>query len=182
MQYLKYAITAIIITLFFGCVVIVEQPSKVDSAIAVSSVWDIPTQLPQGSSFQLAPNYLEQVSTKHRQVKDTYHALASAISDNLLTQGYQLAQENGDFTVSFGMALSDELDDKMISKHFGLTPGLQTQTGSLKGSLLISVEKSHSKQRIWRGTAQGFVLAGNSNEDRIKRINKVVNMVLAAAG
>lgn len=164
-----------------GCVQVVEEPVKPGSQLAVSSVWDIPSRYPAGSTFALSPKYLKAVSLKEEVVREAYGIYSNAITTNLQRFGYRLAMPNDkvDFYVGFGAALAEDLSDKTISEKFGITPGLQEAPDLEKGSFLIYVEDGAMQQRVWRGAVQGFVQEGLEGNERIARAEHVVNIVLA---
>jgi len=161
-----------------GCVQTAEQLPTKNTQVAMSSVWDTPSKIPANSSFSLAPNFLDQIARHHPELKNIYHYYGQAISDSLAARGFQLTTGEADFTVKFAIALADDLNDGMISKHFGVTPGLQESVESVKGSFLIAIESSLTKQRIWRGAVQGFVQNNYTDRQRVERAQMVTNMVL----
>ena len=170
-------LTACLLFIISGCVV-VEQPYNKASQLAVSSVWDIPTTYARQNTFALAPKYLDEVSLKPQEQQRAYQLYSDAISRNLVNNGYYQTNGQANFYVGFGVALAQDLNDKTIGNKFGVTPGLQEAEGLEKGSFLIYVEDAVTQQRIWRGTVQGFVQEDYTQEERNKRIEKVVNMVL----
>jgi len=176
MQYLKL-MSFLIVLVINGCVVIVDQPKQSSSQLAVSSVWDKPVKFSAHDKFSLSPHYLEQVNQSHPEIKSVYHAYYQSIVTKLIQHGFQMNNDQADYNIVFGIALADDLNDELISKHFGVTPGLSTHNDSLKGSFMVYVEDSVSKQRIWRGTVQGFVQENYSSEQRKQRVGKVVSMV-----
>jgi hypothetical protein len=176
MKNIKYWLVVIMLGTT-GCMQIAKPPTA-NTQVAMSSVWDMPNEIQANSTFSLAPNYLEQISKKHLQIKNIYQLYGQAISQSLQKEGYQLTTGKADFSVSFAIALVDELNDEKISKHFGVTPGLQGSSNSDKGSFLIAIENSLTKQRIWRGAVQGFVQNNYTDKQRVERAEMVVNMVL----
>lgn len=161
-----------------ACVQVIEPSKAEQTQLAVSSVWDVPTQLSKGSTFAILPKYLEKVSISSKEQQAYYQMYADAIRQAMLEQGFVHTQNQPDFVVNFGIALSDDLNDETMSKKFGITPGLQVGTDQQKGSFLIAVEEGVTNQRLWRGTVQGFVQEDFSKAERKKRVEKVVKMVL----
>ena len=84
-----------------------------------------------------------------------------------------------DFYVGFGIALSEDLSDETINEKFGVSPGLPSDGENKKGSFLIYVDDAQTGQRVWRGTAQGFVQNDLTAEQRQERVSLVVNMLLS---
>jgi hypothetical protein len=181
MKSLNLSITFISLIILTACVQVVPSPVEHGSALAVSSVWDIPTKYPAGSSFSLSPQYLDNASLKPEQMKAIYQFYAKAIVEKFSEQEYRFTEnDNGaDFYIGFAIALSDDLSDKTISEKFGVTPGLQSKDALQKGSLLMYVEDGKSRLRVWRGAVQGFVQEDYNSVERKQRTNTIVMMVLS---
>lgn len=164
-----------------ACVQVVQTPIERGSALAVSSVWDIPTKYPPGSRFSLSPKYVDDASLKPEQIKAIYHIYAQAIMEKFSDQDYHFTENNhrADFYIGFAIALSDDLSDKTISEKFGVTPGLQAKDELKKGSFLMYVEDVNSRQRVWRGAVQGFVQKDYNSIERKQRVDTIVMMVLS---
>ena len=164
-----------------ACVQVVQAPLERGSALAVSSVWDIPTKYPPGSTFSLSPKYVDDASLTAEQIKAIYQVYAKAIVEKFSEQNYRFTENNhgADFYIGFAIALSDDLSDKTISDKFGVTPGLQAQDELKKGSFLMYVEDANSRQRVWRGAVQGFVQEDYNSTERKQRVDTIVMMVLS---
>lgn len=163
-----------------GCVAVNDGEKKAisNNKLAVSSVWDVLTTVPKGSSIQITPHYLEQVSKKHPKVIDAYHLFDTALKSSLEKQGYAIVQPNAEYQLVFGVALADELNDNMISQHFGITPGLSADKDDEKGSFLVYIKNTQTGQRIWRATVQGIVRKEANSEQQISRTKQAVEMAL----
>jgi len=164
-----------------ACVQVVQDPDERGSALAVSSVWDVPTKYPAGSTFSLSPKYVKGTSLKPEQIKAIYQLYAEAIVDKFSSYDYHFTENtnDADFSIGFAIALSEDLSDKMISEKFGVTPGLQIKEYMKKGSFLMYVEDVRRTQRIWRGAVQGFVQEDFSSAERKQRTDNIVQMVLS---
>lgn len=175
-------ITNIWICLFLaGCVQVIEEYPQKKTQLAVSSVRDLPIKFEIGSKFALSPKHIAEASLKPEQIKVVYHQYSNEIITNFQQKGFELSQTNQDidFYVGFLLALSEDLNDKTINEKFGVSPGLGGNNKDDKGSLLIYVDDAKTGQRVWRGTAQGFIQQDFSAEDRKQRITKVVGMLLS---
>ncbi len=175
MQYLKVLIVCLVIS---GCVVVVDQPTKRQSQLAISSVWDIPKDFPVGATFKLVPKYIEDASYTAEQQQSIYQIYADAITQSMVSRGYQHSNTTADINLGFGVALSQDLSDVIIGEKFGVTPGLQAFGDFEKGSFLIYIEDADSSQRVWRGAVQGFVQDDYSMDERAARAAKIANMLL----
>ncbi len=165
---------------FSACVQVIKPTTKADSLLALSSVWDLPTKYPVGSTFSLSPQYVKDASLNSKEIDVIYQLYANAISEGFSQKGYQIVDINTpvDFYVGFGVALSKDLSDENISEKFGVTPGLSEDAKLEKGSFLMYVEDANSKQRVWRGAVQGFVQENFSSAERKERTEDVVKMIL----
>ena len=163
-----------------ACVQVTKPTTKADSLLALSSVWDLPTKYPVGSTFSLSPQYVKDASLNSKEIDVIYQLYANAISEGFSQKGYQIVDINTpvDFYVGFGVALSKDLSDENISEKFGVTPGLSEDAKLEKGSFLMYVEDANSKQRVWRGAVQGFVQENFSSAERKERTEDVVKMIL----
>ncbi len=180
MKSLQLSITFISLMILTACVQVVQAPIERGAALAVSSVWDIPTKYPAGSTFSLSPKYIEDVSLTPEQMKAIYQLYAKSIVENFSEQKYHFTENNkADFYIGFAIALSDDLSDKTISEKFGVTPGLQSKDELQKGSFLMYVEDGNSHLRVWRGAVQGFVQEDYSSVERKQRVDTIVMMVLS---
>lgn len=181
MKSLQRSITFIGLMMLSACVQVVKPAVDRSSALAVSSVWDIPTKYPAGSTFSLSPKYLENVSLKPEQIKAIYQLYAQAIIEQFSKKGYIFSENDHgvDFYIGFAVALSNDLSDKKISEKLGVTPGLQAKDEFRKGSFLMYVEDETSRQRVWRGAVQGFVHENYNSAERKQRVDVVVVMALS---
>jgi len=164
-----------------GCVQVTEEYPMRKTQLAVSSARDLPMTFPSGSKFALSPKYLKEASIKPDQLQKIYNLYSNEIIEDFTSKGYLLATagQSVDFYVGFGVALSEDLSDKKINEKFGVSPGLSESSDNEKGSFLIYVDDATTGQRIWRGTAQGFVQNDFTAEQRKERVAKVVDMLLA---
>lgn len=178
-MHLSKVFAGLLLVLISGCVVVTDKAEKNQTQLAISSVWDIPTSFPTGSTFLLSPKYIDDASLNAQQQKNIYQLYANAISMSLEERGFIETPENADFHVGFAVALANDLNDKTIEERFGVTPGLHESNELEKGSFLIYVENADTRQRVWRGTAQGFIQEGYSKVERKARTFKVVNMLLS---
>jgi hypothetical protein len=181
MKSLQLSITFISLMILTACVQVVQAPVERGSALAVSSVWDIPTKYPAGSTFSLSPKYVEDVSLSPEQMKAIYQLYAKSIVEKFSEKEYHFTENNNvaDFYIGFAIALSDDLSDKTISEKFGVTPGLQSKDALQKGSFLMYVEDGNSRLRVWRGAVQGFVQEDYNSAERKQRVDSIVMMVLS---
>ena len=170
-----------LVSLLAGCVQVTEEYPMRKTQLAVSSARDLPTVFPSGSKFSLSPKYLEEASIKPEQLQKIYKLYSNEIIADFTSKGFVLAavDQKADFYVGFGVALSEDLSDDTINKKFGVSPGLPESDENEKGSFLIYVDDAETGQRIWRGTAQGFVQNDYTAEQRNERVVRVVDMLLA---
>ncbi len=174
------ALLMTIIILFMVACVQVPQESLNSKQVAISSVRDLPTSFPQGSHFFLAPKYLKQSSLNALQTQSAYQPYANAIIVDLQDHGFIQASNvaQSDFLVGFGVALAEDLTDDMITEKFGVTPGLRNKENLKKGSFLIYIADAKTRQKIWRGTVQGFVQDEFNDKQRGDRAKNVIKLVL----
>ncbi len=180
MKYRFKFLTILLAVVLSACVQVPQERPTSKKQVAISSVRDLPTQYPAGSTFALSPKYLKHVSFKAEQVKNIYNTYTSAIVSSLQSQGYVLADHNtpAQFYVGFGVALDDDLKDTKISDKFGISPGLQSVENMDKGSFLIFIEDADSSSMVWRGAVQGYVQEEFSEQERHNRANKIVHKLL----
>jgi len=181
MKSFQLSITIISLMILSACVQIVQPSVEHGTALAVSSVWDMPTKFPAGSTFSLSPKYVKDASLTPEQIKAIYQLYGKAIVDKFSENNYHFTEssQGADFYIGFAIALSDDLSDKIISDKFGVTPGLQTKDNLQKGSFLMYIEDATSRQRVWRGAVQGFVQEDLSSAERKERADTIVQMVLS---
>lgn len=158
----------------------VNSDTKV-SNLAVTSVWDIPTQFSQGTKYSISPQHLRKVKNRTGEIKNAYQQYANAIKANLNEHGFQEIQGSdiAELHIQFVLALSEDLDDSRIAEEFGITPGLQESQGLDKGSILIEITDAKTEQRIWHGVIQGFIQEDATEQERQQRRRYLLNMVLA---
>lgn len=172
---------ALISSLFIiGCVQVPQEQTRTKTQLAISSVRDLPVTYPQGSTFSLAPKYVEETSLKAEQTQTVYKLYANAIIQNLAEHNFTKSSESSsvDFYVGFGIALASDLSDTTINEKFGVTPGLPQSEGLEKGSFLIYIEDRQTGKKVWRGAAQGFVHKELNDEQRQQRAGDIVANVM----
>ena len=181
MTRLTLILPLIFASLLAGCVQVTEEYPMRATQLAVSSTRDLPTTFPAGSKFALSPKYLEEASIKPEQLQNIYNLYSNEIIADFTSKDFLLAasDQKADFFVGFGVALSEDLSDETINEKFGVSPGLPENSEDKKGSFLIYVDDALTGQRIWRGTAQGFVQNDFTAEQRQERVERVVDMLLA---
>ncbi|MFD2167653.1 DUF4136 domain-containing protein [Thalassotalea euphylliae] len=164
-----------------GCVQVpIEEPGK-ETQLAISSVKDLPIEYAKGSTFRISSRYLESASVSREQLASVYKLYEKNISQLLQSAGYQMSlNDSADFEVVYAVALEKDLSDQTINERFGVSPGLQVSDDLEKGSFLIYIEDSESKQRVWRGAVQGFVQEDFSASERVKRTEHVVRTVMSS--
>lgn len=176
----KWLVAIIVIVTLGGCVQVVEQqPEHSTVNLAISSVWDIPTAFPKNSKFYIHPRYLKKSSFYSGKQQEVYPYFQKAIEKSMREHGFVKAGKNADFVITFAVALESDLSDQEISKKFGVTPGLKTEKGTEKASLLIYIKNGETHESVWRGTVQGIVYKNTDDGQRQQRIMLVVNDVLS---
>ena len=173
--------TLLVTTQLLSCVQVQSPPQNKETQLAISGVWDIPTNFALGSTFALSPKHLKETSVKEEKIQQIYRNYGSRIVKNLHQHGYRLANhgEKPDFYVGFGLALADDLSDVTINEKLGVTPGLTEDRDLEKGSLLLYVEDGASSERIWRAAVQGFVQHDIDQQEQLQRIDRIVAMGLS---
>ncbi|MCJ8319246.1 MAG: DUF4136 domain-containing protein [Colwellia sp.] len=181
MTQLTLILPLILASVLAGCVQVIEEYPMRKTQLAVSSTRDLPITFPSGSKFALSPKYLKEASIKPEQLQNIYKLYSNEIIADFTSEGFLLARtdQRVDFYVGFGVALSEDLSDETINEKFGVSPGLPENSENEKGSFLIYVDDATTGQRIWRGTAQGFVQNDFTAEQRKERVARVVDMLLA---
>jgi len=163
-----------------ACVQIPVEANRKANQLAISSVRDVPTSYSQGSLFSLSPKYVKETSLKAKQTQQVYSLYANTIVSDLQKNGFKTAliDQQADFYVGFGIALSNDLSDDKISDKFGITPGLPEHSDLKKGSFLVYIEDAVTGQRVWRGIAQGFAHETLTTEQRQQRTVVIVASVM----
>jgi hypothetical protein len=181
MNRLTLLLTSFLLALLSACVQTIEPADTRHAQLAISSVRDMQIRYPQGSGFALSPKHLQEVSLKPKQVQKIYQLYSDAIVRYMQNQGYYYMPHNSQakFHVEFAIALSDDLNDQVISDKFGVTPGLQEKDNLEKGSFLIAIKDAEIEQRVWRGAVQGFIQEDYTSAEREGRAGSIVEMVLA---
>jgi len=181
MTRLSLLLPLVFVVLLASCVQVTQEYPMRKTQLAVSSARDLPTTFVSGSKFALSPKYLDEASLKPEQIKNIYQLYSQEIIADFESRNFQLAEQGQrvDFYVGFGLALSTDLTDKAINEKFGVTPGLSSDSKNPKGSFLIYVDDGETGQRIWRGTAQGFVQQDLDAEQRHERVAIVVDMLMS---
>lgn len=180
MTRLTLILPLIFASLLVGCVQVTEEYPMRKTQLAVSSARDLSMTFPPGSKFALSPKHLKEASIKPEQLKNIYSLYSNEIIADFTSKGFLLVtpDQKADFYVGFGLALSEDLSDEVINEKFGVSPGLPENSENKKGSFLIYVDNA-TGQRVWRGTAQGFVQNDFTAEQRKERVERVVDMLLA---
>ena len=176
----KWLLVISIAVTTLGCVQVVEhQPEYSNVNLAISSVWDSPSNIPKSSTYLIHPKYLKNPSYYASKQQDIYQVFANAIDNSMTQHGLINQQEQPDYVVTFAVALASDLSDDEISNKLGVTPGLKTHDGEKKASFMVYVENNRTKESVWRGTVQGIIYDGLDSNERELRINHVVNGVLS---
>ena len=162
-----------------GCAQKNEPLIKMENQIAISSVRDYSTVYPKATKFKVVPRYVDSKTLPDEVQKSIYRQFQAQIENTLQAWGYELANndEQEVFYIRFAIALSSDVNDELIGKHFGITPGLHQADNMEKGSLFMAIHDKESQLRIWRATAQGIV-QNTTDEERLERIKNVVSSVL----
>lgn len=165
-----------------GCQTTVEEPgnqlqrvamvSILDSSYAMSASKNVVSWKPNGS--YLVPS--DRIKT------DTLKPIIdSAISKALQNRGYQFVSDSGNaqLLVSYIAALETELSDDDITRRFGVMPGFRVKNPDeekyAKGTIIVDIMDVNLGKSVWRGAIQGFASIELSQEERHKRIDKIMS-------
>lgn len=78
-----------------------------------------------------------------------------AVSRELDGKGWQVAPlAEADLWVAIGVAGSQDISDGEIFSRLGMSPGLQAETGTRKGTLAVVLLAPKTQQRIWSSAIQ----------------------------
>lgn len=170
----------LIASLLSACVQVEPDMTYIKEEIAISAVRDSQKTYPKGSVFSLEPKFAKETSLKPEQTRSVYQLYTNSIISNLTSNGFNYSQDNNnvDFHVGFGIALSSDVSDDKLSKKFGLSPGLPEHENLKKGSIIVYVQDARSGKSIWRGAVQGFAHEKLSQTERQSRTQGIVNKVL----
>ena len=115
--------------------------------------------------------------------------IRAAVDTELSTKGFQkLRSGSPDFLVSFHVGVESKLDVTTLNRSYPYYGGYYGAWGGYsetmvreyeQGTLMIDVIDPASGSLIWRGSAQSEVKDLKTPEARTKRINVVVERVLA---
>lgn len=180
MKKLKLAVSTLLIMILAGCVQMPVTEANRESQLSISSVRDKPTSYSKGSTFTILPKFIESSTFSNSQVQGIYSLYEQNIKQQLIDAGYQIADSGkGDFEVGFAIALEKDVSDQLLSEKFGISPGLHVTENMEKGSFLIYIEDTATKQRVWRGAVQGFVHDELTVEKREQRTSHIVNAIVS---
>ena len=111
--------------------------------------------------------------------------IENAIVVALQNKGYKLerSEGNSDLLVAYAAGLETELSDKEITRRFGMIPGLQGKSTNKdkyeKGTIIVDIFDKSTNRSVWRGVVQGFADLNMSKAERSKRLEKVMQQLLA---
>ena len=111
--------------------------------------------------------------------------IESAISNALQAKGYQFVSDpdKAQLLVSYVAGLETELSDADITQRFGVMPGFQAKNPDKaqyeKGSIIVDIVDVGAGKSVWRGAIQGFASVELSDDERRKRLEKIMSELIA---
>ena len=154
------------------------------SKVMVASVLYSDRHLRKGGNFSWTPKGIHFYDDPRFGKKSLQLLLQDAILQNLARRGYRFesSANSSDFSVGYVLALESALGDDEMNAQYKINPGLpgnETQPGKYeKGTFIIDIIDSRGNRLLWRGAIQGFANFEMEEEQRKKRIKKVVNLLL----
>lgn len=106
----------------------------------------------------------------------TIRMIKAGVDRELQAKGYEKVDSDGDFSVGWHGAISDQTDYATYNDYYGYgreaTNFGTTESTIPQGSLIVDVVDSPSNELVWRGSAQAGLGKAGSPEERQTWINE----------
>ena len=137
------------------------------------------------NTFSWKPNSSFVLASERINSDEFKSLIENAIQMALKNKGYRIGNnsDDSDLLVSYAAGLETELSDREITRRFGMIPGLQGNISSPekyeKGTIIVDIFDNSTNKSVWRGVVQGFADLNISRAERSKRLEKIMQQLLA---
>ncbi|WP_455201397.1 DUF4136 domain-containing protein [Kaarinaea lacus] len=184
---MRALVLTILLILITGCQT-TEAPEQSSDAkrLAMVSYFDSGYTISASkNSFAWKPDSSFVLASERIDSGEFKPLIENAIKVTLKNKGYKFGDnyENSDLLVSYAAGLETELSDKEVTRRFGMIPGLQGNAANMdkyeKGTIIVDIFDKSTNKSVWRGVIQGFADLKLSRAERSKRLESVMQQLLA---
>jgi len=106
--------------------------------------------------------------------------IKNAVSDQLVSKGFQQANNNPDLLIVYHVGLKDRINVSNWGYRYGpyWGPGRVDVYGYREGTLVIDFVDAKKKELIWRGIAQKALSEKRFPESRERELNNIIKRLL----
>ncbi len=152
-----------------ACVHVEEPLRQQQQQLAITSMFVEQVNVDEHSTYAFTP--LQKNAKGARYPKITAE-IENFLAERNITQ--VSPEDKPTFLVGYLLRKDEDYSDEDLVKTFGIDPGLPDLPELDKGTMLVFVLDGQSKQFLWRGAAQGFIIDDISEVDRKHRIEQLV--------
>lgn len=171
---IKQIISALGILGLTACVSVDTPLYDTKEQLAVTSIFLDEVNITPSSTYAFTP-------LQSNEKGELYPNLTAEIEVYMAERSVEkvASNETPTFLVGYILRKNNDPSEQKLVDTFGVDPGLPDLPELDKGTMLVFILDGDTKNFLWRGAAQGFIIESNTPEERQIRLKKLVHSIFA---